>query len=48
MHSTIIILYIGVNFLLTVYCADTVFTVLSLFGHRVLEKVYIFHGLIDI
>lgn len=48
MHSTIIMLYTGVNFKLTVYCADTVFIVLSLFSHVVLEKVYIFHGLIDI
>lgn len=41
MHSAITMLY-------TVYCADTVFLVPSLFNHVVLEKVYIFHGLIDI
>lgn len=48
MHSTIIMLYIGVNFEITLECADTVLRVLSLFSHVVLEKVYTFHGLIDV
>ena len=48
MHSVIIMPHIGVNFKLPVYCADTVFIVLSLFSHVVLERLYIFHELIDI
>ena len=47
MHSTIIMVYIGVNSKLTLHRADTVFMVLSLFSHLVLEEVYIFHCLID-
>lgn len=48
MHSTIIMLYIGVNFELPFYCADTVFILLSIFNKVLLEKLYIFHELINI
>lgn len=46
MHSTIIMLYAGVDLKLPFYRADTVFMALSLFGHAVLKKVCIFCRLI--